>query len=127
MEDQPPSSFDGEGKVDFFGLIATPSEIIKNITATEARFEKRVYDLRNTTLDEIYTNKENSTKFDKVDMFVGTPFSVPSQNETSKNSTDVSVKDVEKTSLPTPRIESLSSDGLLTIRFNKKMQVPKRY
>jgi len=83
--------------------------------------------LRNTTLDEIYTNKENSTKFDKVDMFVGTPFAVPSQNETSKNSTDVSVKDVEKTSLPTPRIESLSSDGLLTIRFNKKMQVPKRY
>ena len=26
-----------------------------------------------------------------------------------------------------PRIESLSSDGILTIRFNKKMQVPERY
>ena len=26
-----------------------------------------------------------------------------------------------------PKIESLSTDGLLTIRFNKRMRVPERY
>ena len=77
MDGQPPTKFVGEGLVDFFGFIATPSEIITNITATEARFEKRVYDLRNTTIEEIYTNRKNSTDFAKVDIFAGTPFQLP--------------------------------------------------
>ena len=57
-------------------------------------------------------------------MFAGTPFQLAIQNETSQNLKDVRIKDKDNDSLPTPRIESLSSDGLLTIRFNKKMQVP---
>ena len=46
----------GVGVIDFYGLFETPDEILANITATEAQFEKRIYDLRETTLDEIYTN-----------------------------------------------------------------------
>lgn len=36
-------------------------------------------------------------------------------------------KEKKKSQLPVPKIESLSSDGLLTIRFNEKMKVPERY
>lgn len=77
--------------------------------------------MRNTTLDAVYSNKVNQTKFDKVDLFDGSQF----KEEESK----VTDEEKEKTSsnLPVPKIESLSSDGLLTIRFSKKMRVPEKY
>ena len=71
----------GPGEASVAGFVGSEAEVKAKLMEVEEKFEKRVYDLRETTLDKIYVNELNQTYFDKVDVFNSTNLG-PSKNAT---------------------------------------------
>ena len=78
-------------------------------------YDGRVYDLRNTTLEEVFNNENEESIFQEIGL---QDFTFEEISEDEENQYPF------QGNLPVPTIESLDNDGLLTIKFNKPLKVP---
>ena len=96
-------------------------EVVDDIESLHTLYDKRVYDLRNTTLDDVLNNKNEDVSFLKISLQDAL------YDYDADEQAEYLAKQEFKGKLPTPTIESLGNDGLLTIKFDKKLRVPDKY
>ena len=95
------------------------AEVVEDLETLQDLYDYRVYDLRNTTLDAILNNEDQNANFRTVSIH-DVLFNYDGEEEPEPVVAITS-------ELPVPTIESLDNNGVLTIKFDKKLRVPERY
>ena len=77
-------------------------------------YDHRVYDLRNTTLDEVFNNRNEDTSFKEISIHDV----VFDYDKEELEESQIRETAAYQGKLPTPTIESLDNNGVLTIKFD---------
>ena len=74
LEDgQPPSeTLVGPNEIEVAGIVGTKEEVVEKLSEVTEKFDGLVYDLRSTTINDIYGNKLTQAQFDHVNVLAGT-------------------------------------------------------